>query len=40
MMNECWQPYIGYAWILILTLVFRTYLISDGLVSGIGILSL
>lgn len=40
MMNECWQPYIGYAWILILALVFFTYLISDGLVSGIGILSL
>jgi len=40
MMNECWQPYIGYAWILILALVFLTYLISDGLVSGIGILSL
>ena len=39
-MNECWQPYIGYAWILILALVFLTYLISDGLVSGIGILSL
>jgi len=40
MMNECWQPYIGYAWILILALVFLSYLISDGLVSGIGILSL
>lgn len=40
MMNECWQPYIGYIWILILTLVFLTYLILDGLVSGIGILSL
>ena len=40
MINECWQPYIGYAWILVLALVFLTYLISDGLVSGIGILSL
>lgn len=40
MMNECWQPYIGYIWILILALVFLTYLILDGLVSGIGILSL
>jgi cytochrome d ubiquinol oxidase subunit II len=40
MMNECWQPYIGYIWILILAMVFLTYLVLDGLVSGIGILSL
>ena len=40
MMNDCWQPYIGYLWILILALVFLTYLVLDGLVSGIGILSL
>jgi cytochrome d ubiquinol oxidase subunit II len=40
MLNDCWQPYIAYAWILILALVFLTYLVLDGLVSGIGILSL
>ncbi|HPJ96901.1 MAG TPA: cytochrome d ubiquinol oxidase subunit II [Syntrophales bacterium] len=40
MTNDCWQPCIGYAWMLTLAVVFLTYLISDGLVSGIGILSL
>jgi cytochrome bd ubiquinol oxidase subunit II len=40
MINDCWQPYIGYLWIFILSLVFLTYLVLDGLVSGIGILSL
>jgi cytochrome d ubiquinol oxidase subunit II len=39
MINECLQPYIGTIWISILALVFLTYLVLDGLVSGIGILS-
>ncbi len=33
------QPYIPYAWILVLVLVFLTYIVLDGLISGIGILS-
>jgi cytochrome d ubiquinol oxidase subunit II len=35
-----WQPYIGYAWVFVLALIFLTYLVLDGLVSGIGMLSL